>query len=87
MAGESLKKIVKRARKLAREYCVGDGEGFRLKDCDPGDTADLPKLVTMREEAEFRLGILLTPAERAGLRAVVDVVSGATHLIRDLYHL
>jgi PPK2 family polyphosphate:nucleotide phosphotransferase len=32
-------RLVDRARKLARRYRVKDGEGFRLDDVDPGDTA------------------------------------------------
>jgi PPK2 family polyphosphate:nucleotide phosphotransferase len=34
-------KIVKLTRQFARPYCVGDGDGFRLKDCHPEDTGDL----------------------------------------------
>ena len=34
-----LEELAERARKLARNYCVTDGKGFRLKDVDPGDTA------------------------------------------------
>jgi PPK2 family polyphosphate:nucleotide phosphotransferase len=33
--------ITKRARKLLARYRVEDGKGFRLKNCDPGDTAGL----------------------------------------------
>ena len=36
-------KVVKAARKLAKAYRVADGDGFRLKDFDPGDTARLDK--------------------------------------------
>ena len=31
--------VVKSARKLAKRYRIKDGDGFRLKDFDPGDTA------------------------------------------------
>ena len=34
------KELIKRASKLADHYCVTNGEKFRLKDVDPGDTLD-----------------------------------------------
>jgi polyphosphate kinase 2 (PPK2 family) len=34
-----LGEMVRRARKLAGKYRVNDGDGFRLSDVDPGDTA------------------------------------------------
>ncbi|MBM3464233.1 MAG: polyphosphate kinase 2 family protein [Armatimonadetes bacterium] len=34
-----LEKLLDRCKKLSRPYRVTDGEGFRLKDVDPGDTA------------------------------------------------
>jgi PPK2 family polyphosphate:nucleotide phosphotransferase len=34
-------KIIERSHNLAEPYCVRDGEKFRLKDVDPGDTGDL----------------------------------------------
>ncbi len=40
--------ISKRARKMLERYRVEEGKGFRLKSCDPGDTADLD---LEREEA------------------------------------
>jgi hypothetical protein len=36
-----LDKLVKRGGKFSRPYCVSRGEGFRLKDVDPADIADL----------------------------------------------
>jgi PPK2 family polyphosphate:nucleotide phosphotransferase len=33
-----LKQVVAASHKLARKYCVTDGNKFRLKDFDPGDT-------------------------------------------------
>jgi PPK2 family polyphosphate:nucleotide phosphotransferase len=33
--------ILKRARKLATPYCITDGEHFRLREFDPGDTGTL----------------------------------------------
>ena len=39
---------------------------------------DFPRrIATMREDAEFRLGIFLTPAEREKFRAAVEVVAGS----------
>jgi PPK2 family polyphosphate:nucleotide phosphotransferase len=35
------KELIKRARKLADHYCITNGNKFRLKDVDPGDTLDL----------------------------------------------
>jgi PPK2 family polyphosphate:nucleotide phosphotransferase len=35
------KELIKRARKFAREFRVTDGDKFRLKDFDPGDTLGL----------------------------------------------
>jgi PPK2 family polyphosphate:nucleotide phosphotransferase len=32
------KQLIKRARKVARKFCVTNGDKFRLKDFDPGDT-------------------------------------------------
>ena len=34
------KELIKRARGFAKPFRVTDGEGFRLKDVDPGDTLD-----------------------------------------------
>ncbi len=34
-------KFIKMASKLARPYCITDGDKFRLKDIDPGDIGDL----------------------------------------------
>jgi PPK2 family polyphosphate:nucleotide phosphotransferase len=34
------KELIKRARSFAKPFRVTDGEGFRLKDVDPGDTLD-----------------------------------------------
>jgi len=50
---------LERARKLARPYCITDGEHFRLRDFDPGDTgtlvdADKPQAkLALREGAEL----------------------------------
>jgi len=49
------------ARRLAKRYRVRDGKGFRLKDCDPGDTAWL--------DAEDK------PAAKQALEAGVEVLA------------
>jgi PPK2 family polyphosphate:nucleotide phosphotransferase len=36
-----MKALIKRARKFSKPFRVTDGDGFRLKDIDPGDTLDL----------------------------------------------
>ena len=36
-----LSEIIKRARQFAKPFCVTDGQGFRLRDIDPGDTLQL----------------------------------------------
>ena len=38
-----LDKVVKTARKLAKAFRIKNGDGFRLKDYDPGDTGSLEK--------------------------------------------
>src|SRR5229473_3049832 len=35
------RKLIKEATRLAAPYCVTDGEKFRLKDFDPGDTSGM----------------------------------------------
>jgi PPK2 family polyphosphate:nucleotide phosphotransferase len=40
-AEEEMKRIIKEARELAMPFRVTDGDSFRLKDLDPGDTLDL----------------------------------------------
>src|ERR1700741_107699 len=34
-------KLIKRAGKFSRPYCITDGGKFKLKDIDPGDTGEL----------------------------------------------
>ena len=36
------RKLIKQARRLAKRYRITDGDGFRLKSVDPGETLDLP---------------------------------------------
>src|SRR5260370_30734140 len=37
------KKVIKRARTLAKPFRVSKGKDFRLKDVDPGDTLEFTK--------------------------------------------
>jgi len=38
---KKMKELIKRARKISEPFQVTDGDRFRLKDVDPGDTLDL----------------------------------------------
>jgi PPK2 family polyphosphate:nucleotide phosphotransferase len=53
----NLDAIVKQSRKLARPYCVSDGEKFRLKDIDPGETGDLKNEDKPRAKEILHLGV------------------------------
>jgi PPK2 family polyphosphate:nucleotide phosphotransferase len=50
-------KVVKVARKLAKHYRVKDGDGFRLKDFDPGDTAWLEQEDKARAKEALQTGV------------------------------
>jgi len=52
-----LAKVVKSARKLAKPYRIKDGDGFRLKDIDPGDTAWLEKEDKPRAKEALQTGV------------------------------
>jgi PPK2 family polyphosphate:nucleotide phosphotransferase len=52
-----LAKVVKTARKLAKPYRIKDGDGFRLKDIDPGDTAWLEKADKPRAREALQTGV------------------------------
>lgn len=52
-----LREVIKEARKLARHYRVTDGERFRLKDVDPGDTLHFTSADKPRATAALRAGI------------------------------
>jgi len=41
LAGLSKKELIKRAKKFAKNFCITDGENFKLKDFDPGEDGDL----------------------------------------------
>jgi len=51
------KDIIKRARAFAEPYRITDGDKFRLKDIDPGDTADLSSEDKPRAKEALQLGI------------------------------
>jgi len=52
-----MKEIFKMARKLAQPFRVTDGEGFRLKDIDPGDTLDLKSEDKPRAQEALATGV------------------------------
>src|ERR1700747_1392538 len=37
------KEVIKRARRLAKPFCISKGKDFRLKDVDPDDTLEFTK--------------------------------------------
>ncbi len=49
--------IVKRARKFSRPYRITEGEKFRLKDIDPGDTAGLGAEDKARAKEILQIGV------------------------------
>jgi len=52
-----LPQIVKRAHRFAEAFRVTDGDGFRLKDVDPGDTLDLTAEDKPRAKEALETGI------------------------------
>jgi len=51
------KDLIKRARSFAKPYRITDGEGFRLKDVDPGDTLDVGSEDKPRAKEALAMGI------------------------------
>jgi PPK2 family polyphosphate:nucleotide phosphotransferase len=51
------KELIKRARSLAKPFRITDGEGFRLKDVDPGDTLDVGSEDKPRAKEALAMGI------------------------------
>jgi len=51
------KELIKRARKLADQFCVSDGDKFRLKEVDPGDTLDFKRDDKPRGEEALAEGV------------------------------
>ena len=49
--------IIKKARQFAKPFRVTDGDGFRLKDIDPGDTLDLNSEDKPRAKEELAIGV------------------------------
>jgi len=43
------KEIIKRARRLAKPFCISKGKNFRLKDVDPNDTLEFTKEADKQE--------------------------------------
>ncbi len=52
-----IKELVKRARKLAEPFCVTNGDKFRLKDADPGDTLHFKQDDKERSKEALAMGI------------------------------
>ena len=52
-----LEDVIKRAREIARPYCIADGEKFRLGDIDPGDTAELGAEAKPRVKEALQTGV------------------------------
>lgn len=53
----TMAKIIKNARELAKPFRVTDGESFRLKDIDPGDTLDLKSEDKPRAKEALAIGV------------------------------
>jgi len=51
------KEIIKRARELAKPYCITDGKKFRLKDFDPRDTGGLKDEAKPQAKEALQIGI------------------------------
>ncbi|HRJ72542.1 MAG TPA: polyphosphate kinase 2 family protein [Terrimicrobiaceae bacterium] len=52
-----IKKVIAASREFSRPYRVTDGEGFRLKDVDPGDTGDLKAEDKNRAREALQAGV------------------------------
>jgi PPK2 family polyphosphate:nucleotide phosphotransferase len=52
-----MKELIKTAKSFAKPFRVTDGEGFRLKDVDPGDTLDLGAEDKPRAKEALVMGI------------------------------
>jgi PPK2 family polyphosphate:nucleotide phosphotransferase len=52
-----LKKIVRRARRIAEPFRVSEGKNFRLKDVDPGDTLELTSEDKPRAKEALAMGV------------------------------
>ena len=54
---KEMRRILKNARKLAMPFRVTDGDSFRLKDINPGDTLDLKSEDKPRAQEELAIGV------------------------------
>jgi len=54
---KKMKELIKRARKLSEPFQVTDGDRFRLKDVDPGDTLDLTSEDKPRAKEALATGV------------------------------
>jgi PPK2 family polyphosphate:nucleotide phosphotransferase len=54
---KGMKEFFKKARELAKPFRVTDGDGFRLKDIDPGDTLDLKSEDKPRAKEALATGV------------------------------
>ena len=58
MNSKETKKLIKKARELAKPFCV-IGDSFRLKDVDPGDTLQFTSEDKQREKEALATGVTL----------------------------
>ena len=52
-----IKKIIKRARKFAKPFCVTNGEKFKLRDYEPADTLGLKSEAKPRAKEALQVGV------------------------------
>jgi hypothetical protein len=50
-------KIIERARKFAKPFCVTNGSKFKLKDYDPTDTLELKSEAKARAKKALQIGV------------------------------
>jgi PPK2 family polyphosphate:nucleotide phosphotransferase len=53
----NLKEIVKTARKISRPYRITNGDKFRVKDFDPGDSGDLKDEHKPQAQKDLKVGV------------------------------
>jgi len=77
--------IIKKARQFAKPFRVTDGDGFRLKDIDPGDTLDLNSEDKPRAKEALAIGVhalaelqdMLYAQDRWGLLLIFQAMDAA----------
>jgi len=57
MENMQTKEVIKRAKRFAEPYCITNGNGFRLKDIDPGDILDLKSEDKPRAREALAIGV------------------------------